>query len=103
MEARFSNLAGDLRNFAEKCKSAYDFKIISKSTHLLCLLKSSEVLKELFPLVAHADWSVRAEAVRVLAERRVRHAVPAILRRLETEQDEFVRDAIFRALAVLER
>ena len=36
----------DLRNFAEKCSSAYDFKIITRSTHLLCLLKSSEVLKE---------------------------------------------------------
>jgi hypothetical protein len=40
------SILGDLRNFAEKCNSAYDFKIISKSTHLLCLLKSSEVLKE---------------------------------------------------------
>jgi HEAT repeat protein len=29
-------------------------------------------------------------------------AVPPILRRLETEQDEFVRDAILRALKRLE-
>ena len=29
-------------------------------------------------------------------------AVPAILRRLETEQDDFVRDAILRALKRLE-
>ena len=41
------SILGDLRNFSEKCNSAYDLKIISKSTHLLCLLKSSEVLKEL--------------------------------------------------------
>jgi HEAT repeat protein len=61
-----------------------------------------EAQKELFALVAHPDWSVRAEAVRVLAERRVSHAVPAILRRLETEQDEFVRDAMLQALAKLE-
>ena len=37
-----------------------------------------------------------------LAERRVVRAAPAILRRLETERDEFVRDAILRALKVLE-
>ena len=35
---------------------------------------------------------MRAEAIRVLAERGVVKAVPAILRRLETEQDEFVRE-----------
>ena len=53
-------------------------------------------------LVSHADWSVRAEAIRVLAERGVRRAVPAILRLLEVEQDDFVRDAILRALERLE-
>ena len=53
-------------------------------------------------LVSHADWSVRAEAIRVLAERRVSRAAPAILRLLETEQDEYVRDAILDALERLE-
>ena len=50
-------------------------------------------LERLLPLVAHPDWSVRAEAMEVLAERGLPPAVPAILRRLETEQDEFVRSA----------
>jgi HEAT repeat protein len=45
---------------------------------------------------------VRAEAVQILADRSVVAAVPAILRRLETEQDDFVRDAILRALRKLE-
>jgi HEAT repeat protein len=56
----------------------------------------------LLPLVSHPDWSVRAEAIQVLADRRVTKAVPTILRRLETEQDGFVRDAMLRALEKLE-
>ena len=59
-------------------------------------------LEPLVSLVSHADWSVRAEAIEVLADRGVVKAVPAILRLLETEQDEFVRDAILRALERLE-
>jgi HEAT repeat protein len=59
-------------------------------------------LEELIPLVSHPDWSVRAEAIQVLAERRVKKSVPAILRRLEVEQDEFVRGQTLRALEGLE-
>jgi HEAT repeat protein len=59
-------------------------------------------LDALLPLVGHPHWSVRAEAVQILADRSVVAAVPAILRRLETEQDDFVRDAILRALRKLE-
>jgi HEAT repeat protein len=52
----------------------------------------------LLPLVSHPDWTVRSEAIAVLADRGIAKAVPAILRRLETEQDDFVRDAMLRAL-----
>jgi HEAT repeat protein len=45
---------------------------------------------------------VRAEVIGALAERAVASAAPAILRRLESEQDEFVREASLRALARLE-
>jgi HEAT repeat protein len=62
----------------------------------------ASALEPLLSLVAHPDWSVRAEAIQVLAERGVARAVPSILRRLETEQDDFVRDAILRALKRLE-
>jgi len=61
-----------------------------------------DALASLFPLVSHPEWSVRAEVLQVLSLRGCRRAVPAILRRLETEQDEFVRDAILRALRRLE-
>ena len=59
-------------------------------------------LEALIPLVGHADWSVRAEAIEAIAERSLRRAAPAILRRLDIEQDEFVRGAALRALARLE-
>ena len=62
----------------------------------------SAELEALLPLVSHADWSVRAEVVEILAERRVRQAVPAILRRLETEQDDVVRSVTLAALQRLE-
>jgi len=59
-------------------------------------------LAELIPLVSHDGWTVRAEAIQTLADRRVLRAVPSILRRLETEQDAFVRDTILRSLRQLE-
>lgn len=59
-------------------------------------------LAELFPLASHPHWTVRADAIQALADRGVCNAVPAVLRRLEREQDEFVRDTILRALARLE-
>ena len=61
-----------------------------------------EQLLELLPLVSHPNWAVRADAIQVLADRRVTRALPSILRRLEIEQDAFVRDAILHALKRLE-
>jgi HEAT repeat protein len=62
----------------------------------------ADAAAELTPMVAHASWSVRAEAIQTLADRQVISAIPAILRRSETEQDDFVRDVILRALRQLE-
>ena len=59
-------------------------------------------LAALIPLLSHLHWAVRADAIQALAERGVRSAVPAALRRLELEQDEFVRDTLLRALGRLE-
>jgi HEAT repeat protein len=63
---------------------------------------NAEALDHLLPFTAHADWSVRAEVVQTLGERRFARSVPAILRRLEIEQDSFVRDTILNALRRLE-
>ena len=54
------------------------------------------------PLVAHSDWSVRAAAVQVLSDRSVRKGLPNLLRRLEVEEDAFVREAILSAVERLE-
>jgi HEAT repeat protein len=59
-------------------------------------------LESLLPLVSHPDWTVRAETIQVLSDRGVPRGVPSILRCLETEQDNFVRDTILRALDRLE-
>ncbi|MCP3983928.1 MAG: hypothetical protein GY723_06045 [bacterium] len=69
-----------------------------------CVGRHAETLAlaELLPLLTHDHWAVRAQVVDVLAERRSHTAVPAILRRLESETDEFVRSAIFNALDALE-
>jgi HEAT repeat protein len=61
-----------------------------------------DALAEILPLVAHPDWSVRAEAVQVFADRRYRKGLPALLRRLEVEDDAFVREVILRTVERLE-
>ncbi|HXV37839.1 MAG TPA: HEAT repeat domain-containing protein, partial [Myxococcota bacterium] len=56
----------------------------------------------LIPLVEHPDWSVRAEAIQTIADRNLIRGVPAILRRLDVEQHDFVRDVTLSALRRLE-
>jgi HEAT repeat protein len=63
---------------------------------------SREGLVPLLPLISHDSWEVRAQTIERLAERRFAAAVPPLRRCLEVEQDEFVRDAILRALERLE-
>ena len=63
---------------------------------------SDDDLTEAIPLVAHADWSVRAEVARALAERGHRKSLSALRRRLEVEDDAFVREAISAAIGRLE-
>jgi HEAT repeat protein len=62
----------------------------------------ADALAELLQLISHPSWTVRAEVIQTLAERQMQQSVPHILRRLETEQDSFVRDTILRALKRLE-
>jgi HEAT repeat protein len=77
-------------------------ELLREVMRCLCQHADPAGLETLIPLVAHADWSVRAEAMEVLSLRMLRRAAPAILRRLEVEQDEFVRSVALRALARLE-
>ncbi|MEN8161448.1 MAG: HEAT repeat domain-containing protein, partial [Myxococcota bacterium] len=61
-----------------------------------------EELTRLLDCLAHPHWNVRAHTVQVMQERRQVRAIPAILRRLEAERDEFVRQAALAALHTLE-
>jgi HEAT repeat protein len=77
-------------------------ELVKEAVACLAAHAGEAELVAIVPLLAHADWSVRAEVVAVLALRRFARGVPSILRRLETEQDEFVRAEILRALQRLE-
>jgi len=59
-------------------------------------------LAEILPAAAHEDWAVRAEVVQMISDRAYRKGLPALLRRLEVEDDAFVREAILRAVGRLE-
>ena len=63
---------------------------------------TAESLRDLFPLISPEHWLVRAEVIQALSDRGLERAVPAILRWLDKEQDDFVRDTILRALKRLE-
>lgn len=76
--------------------------VVREAVRCLGVHGASHQLDAVIPLCAHSDWSVRAEAIHLLGERGVARAVPAILRRLEVEQDEFVRSVTLRALERLE-
>jgi HEAT repeat protein len=60
-------------------------------------------LSDLLPALAHPAWNVRARVAQVMEERRHVHAIPALIRQLEQERDDFVRGAILTALGTLER
>jgi len=59
-------------------------------------------LSELLGSLAHPAWNVRARVAQVMQERRQVHAIPALIRQLEDERDDFVRGAILAALQCLE-
>ncbi len=52
--------------------------------------------------VTNTGELVRAVAIKTISDRRLIRGVPSILRRLDLEQDEFVRDVTLSALKRLE-
>lgn len=79
-----------------------DPEVVQGAVRCLQRHGSDDDLQTLLPLLGHAHWAVRADVIQAFAERRLRSALPPALRRLELEQDEFVRDVLLRALARLE-
>jgi HEAT repeat protein len=93
----------DAVRLARAVLGAADPELVAGAVDCVSRHGGDEALDELLPLVAHPDWSVRARVVQALADRGSERAVPALLRRLEVEHDDFVRDALLRALRRLER
>ncbi len=77
-------------------------ELVRQAIRCISIHSEDSTLELLLDLIAHPDWSVRAEAIRAVADRRMVRAVPAILRRLETEKDDFVREVTLQALQRLE-
>lgn len=79
-----------------------DAEVVQSAVRCLEQHGSESELQALVPLLAHEHWAVRAAVLEALALRRTRSALPAVLRHLEREQDEFVREVLLRTLARLE-
>ena len=77
-------------------------ELVRAAIRCIGLHSDSDGMEALFPLIGHSDWSVRAEAIQTVADHRLIRGVPSILRCLDLEQDEFVRDVTLAALKRLE-
>ena len=95
-------MGGPAARSARRVLARPEPELVKEAVACLAAHGDESELAQVVPLLAHTDWSVRAEVVSVLAVRRFSRGIPAILRRLETEQDEFVRAEILRALQRLE-
>jgi HEAT repeat protein len=79
-----------------------DPEVVQSALHCIRRHGREDDLAALVPLLSHAHWAVRAGVIEAIAERQLRAALPAVLRRLDGEEDEFVRGALLRALERLE-
>ncbi len=77
-------------------------ELVRAAIRCIGLHSDSDGVEVLFPLIGHSDWSVRAEAIQMVADRQLIRGVPSILRCLDLEQDEFVRNVTLSALKRLE-
>jgi HEAT repeat protein len=95
-------IGGDAVGYAEPLLSRSEPEVVIEAARCLGVHADDSELEMLMPLVSHPDWSVRAEVVEILGNRRFRRAIPAILRSMEIEQDDFVRNVTLNALQRLE-
>jgi HEAT repeat protein len=63
---------------------------------------TGDQVRGIVSFIAHEDWSVRVEAIRIVETRRVRDAIEPLKSLLRNEEDAYVRDAASRALTTLE-
>jgi len=102
LESLESMGGGDAASVALGALGREEPEVVRAGVGCVGRLGDAESLSALIPMVQHPSWAVRGEVIQILSERRVELALPAIRRRLETEQDSFVRDVIVRALRRLE-
>ena len=91
--------AGALARSALQCSEP---DVVRTAVACLGAHGGEEDLTEAISLATHLDWSVRAEVAQVLSERGHRKSLPALLRRLEVEDDAYVRQVMLRAIGRLE-
>jgi HEAT repeat protein len=91
-------MGGPIAEHALRILDRTEPELVKEAVRCIGAHGDASCLESLLPLVSHPDWTVRAEAIQALSDRGVAKAVPPILRRLEMEQDNFVRDTILRAL-----
>ena len=92
------DMGGPVAEHALRVLDRMEPELVQEAVRCIGAHGDASCLESLLPLVSHPDWTVRAEAIQVLSDRGVAKGVPPILRRLEMEQDNFVRDTILRAL-----
>jgi HEAT repeat protein len=92
------DMGGPVAEHALRILDRAEPELVQEAVRCLGAHGDASCLESLLPLVSHPDWTVRAETIQVLSDRGVAKGVPPILRRLEAEQDDFVRDTILRAL-----
>jgi len=95
-------IGGDATSYVTPLLRRPEPEVVREAARCLGLHAERDALEVLLPLVSHSDWSVRAEVIEILGERRARQAVPAILRRLETEEHDLVRSVALGSLHRLE-
>jgi HEAT repeat protein len=92
------DMGGPVAEHAVRVLGRTEPELVKEAVRCIGAHGDASCLEFLLPLVSHPDWTVRAEAIQMLSDRGVAKGVPPILRRLEMEQDNFVRDTILRAL-----
>jgi HEAT repeat protein len=96
------SLGGPALRDARALLASPELELVCEGIRCVAEAADPELLSDLLGLVAHADWSVRAEVLTQLARLRLTRALPTLLGRLEHEQDGFVREVLLRAIARLE-
>ncbi len=63
---------------------------------------TDDQVRGIIPFIAHEDWSVRVEVIRIIEARKATDAIEPLKALVETEEDAYVADAASRALTTLE-